>query len=115
MLLIDCSLLHESRNQRFCGSCRPEAAHELAGHAPRVLVRMNLPEEVLKAALAARRFVIDQSQSYALVGADTLSVGRLTVRCSVTFRTATAIWNGFGAALGARLFKTCPIYLGTNG
>jgi len=64
MLLIDCSLPHESRDRRFCRSCKPEAAHELAGHAPRVLVRLNLPKEVLEAALAARRYVVDRSQSY---------------------------------------------------
>jgi phytoene/squalene synthetase len=67
VLLIDCSLPYESRNRRFCYSCKPEAAHELAGHAPRVLVRMNLPEEVLRAALAARRYVVDRSSSYPLV------------------------------------------------
>jgi len=65
-LLIDCSLPHETRNWRFCHSCKPEAAHELAGHAPRVLVGMNLPKEVLEAALAARRYVVDRSMSYSL-------------------------------------------------
>jgi hypothetical protein len=67
VLLIDSSLPHESRNGRFCHACKPEAAHELGGHAPRVLVRMNLPKEVLKAALVARRYVVDRSGPYSLV------------------------------------------------
>jgi phytoene/squalene synthetase len=79
-LLIDCSLPHESRNQRFCRSCKPEAVHELGGHAPRVLVRMNLPKEVLEAALAARRYVVDRSMSYSLVERLVDLVGRVAER-----------------------------------
>ena len=68
VLLIDCSLpFGEERDRlRYCYSCRLEARHELAGYAPWMLARMNLAEEVLRAALAARRYVVDRSQSYPL-------------------------------------------------
>ena len=67
-LLVDCALpLGEARDRlRYCHSCKPEALHELAGYAPRMLARMGLPAEVLRAALAARRYVADKRQSYPL-------------------------------------------------
>ena len=68
VLLIDCSLTFgEARDRlRYCHSCKPEARHELAGYAPRMLTRMNLTEEARRAALAARRYVVDRSRSYPL-------------------------------------------------
>jgi hypothetical protein len=66
VLLIDTTLSGAAREQRFCYSCKPEARHELAGYAPRMLARMNLPVEVRRAALAARRYVVDRTQSYPL-------------------------------------------------
>ena len=55
----------EREAKRFCYECVP-ARHELAGHAPRILPRMDLREEVLRAALAARRYVVDRAQKYPL-------------------------------------------------
>ena len=67
VLLIDTTLMGEERRRtRFCGSCKPEALHDLAGYAPRMLAHMNLPEEVRRAALAAQRYVMDRSHSYPL-------------------------------------------------
>ncbi|HEY6128226.1 MAG TPA: hypothetical protein VIW23_08605 [Candidatus Acidoferrum sp.] len=67
VLLIDTTLRGTERDaKRYCYACRPEARHELASHAPRVLARMNLTEEVRRAALAARRYVVDRSQTYPL-------------------------------------------------
>jgi hypothetical protein len=57
----------EARDRlRYCHSCKPEALHDLAGYAPRMLARMNLPEDVQRAARAALRYVVDRSQSYPL-------------------------------------------------
>lgn len=66
VLLLDTVLSGAAREQRFCYSCTPEAFHNLAGYAPRMLARMDLPEEVRRAALAAHRYVQDRSQSYPL-------------------------------------------------
>jgi uncharacterized protein with von Willebrand factor type A (vWA) domain len=66
VLLIDTMLARAAREQRFCHSCKPEARHELAGYARRMLASMNLPVEVRQVALAARRYVVDRSQSYPL-------------------------------------------------
>ncbi len=67
VLLIDAMLTGAAREQkRWCFQCKPEARHEFAGYAPRMLARMDLPEEVRRAALAARRYVVDRSQSYPL-------------------------------------------------
>ena len=66
-LYIDCRLplgSHERETIRYCVSCRPEAAHELAGCLPRVLRAMRLPADVLEAAYAARRYAVDRRASY---------------------------------------------------
>jgi hypothetical protein len=68
-LLIDCSLplgSQERESRRWCYICRPEARHRLAGYPPRMLAKMGLPEDVLQAALKARRWVADRSASYPL-------------------------------------------------
>ena len=67
VLFIDCRLALGSRERetvRYCAACRPEAVHELSGYMPHMLVKMNLPENVLRAALAARRYVRDRRAEY---------------------------------------------------
>lgn len=69
VLYIDCRLPLGSRERettRYCASCRPKAVHSLAGHTPRMLHAMNLPKHVLRAALAARRYVMDRRMSYSM-------------------------------------------------
>jgi len=66
-LFIDCRLPLGSRERdtiRYCAKCRPEAVHELSGYTPQMLHSKNLPEHVLRAALTARRYVIDRRTSY---------------------------------------------------
>jgi hypothetical protein len=68
VLLIDTTLIGEARRRlRFCGSCRPEAQHPYAGCLPQVIMASSQPDEEKRKALAARRYVVDRSQSYALV------------------------------------------------
>jgi hypothetical protein len=68
VLLIDCSLpFGEARDRlRYCFSCRPEAQHPYAGCFPRVIMASSLSDEEKRKALAARRYVVDRSQSYPL-------------------------------------------------
>ena len=68
VLLIDCSLpFSEARDRlRYCYACRLEAQHAYAGCLSRVIMASGLCEKEKRAALAARRYVVDRSQSYPL-------------------------------------------------